>query len=137
MTSAVGACLCGETRFEITLPTKWVAHCHCSMCRRGHGAPFVTWVGVLREQFRIVDGAYLRRYESSPGARRSFCAKCGSPLFFESERWPGEVHIARALFPGELDRAPQMHAFFSDRADWLVLHDDLPKRGGTTGTEPL
>lgn len=134
---AIGACLCGATGFELTLPTKWVAHCHCSMCRRAHGAPFVTWVGMLREQFRVLDGAYLRRYESSPGAMRSFCAKCGSPLFFESERWPGEVHIARAAIPGKLDREPQVHAFYSDRADWVIVHDDLPKRGGTTGTEPL
>jgi hypothetical protein len=107
------------------------------MCRRAHGAPVVTWVGTLRAQFRITDGAYLRRYESSPGAMRSFCAKCGSPLFFESERWPGEVHVARAAIPGELDREPQVHAFFSDRADWMTMHDDLPKRGGPTGTEPL
>ena len=137
MTSTTGACLCGAVRFEVTFPTKWVAHCHCSMCRRAHGAAFVTWLGVVREQFRILEGEQLGRYQSSPGATRSFCKRCGSPLFFESERWAGEVHIARAAIAGEVDRAPQAHVFYSDRADWLALHDDLPKRGGVTGTEPL
>jgi hypothetical protein len=107
------------------------------MCRRAQGAAFVTWLGVAREQFRILDGAQLGRYQSSPGATRSFCKQCGSPLFFESERWAGEVHIARAAIAGDVDRAPQAHVFYSDRAEWLAIHDELPKRGGVTGTEPL
>lgn len=108
------------------------------MCRRAHGAPFVTWLSVPRDQFRITRGDVdLAWFRSSPPAKRAFCQRCGSPLLFESERWPGEIHIARAAIPGEVDRAPQVHAFFSDRAQWLELHDDLPKRGGVTGTEPL
>ncbi|MGE3457783.1 MAG: GFA family protein [Kofleriaceae bacterium] len=122
----------------MTLPSNWVAHCHCSMCRRAHSAPFVTWLSVPREQFRIVAGeADLAWFRSSPPAKRAFCQRCGSPLLFESERWPGEIHIARAAIPGDVDRAPQVHAFYSDRATWLELHDDLPKRGGVTGVEPL
>jgi len=133
-----GGCLCGAVRFELTLPSKWVAHCHCSMCRRAHGAPFVTWVGVERDRFRVVAGdADLARYRSSPPATRSFCGRCGSPLLFESERWPGEVHIARASIPGAIDREPVAHVFYSDRADWIAIHDELPRRGGATGTEPL
>jgi hypothetical protein len=44
--TAVGACLCGAVQFELQLPATWVAHCHCTMCRRAHGAAFVTWVSV-------------------------------------------------------------------------------------------
>jgi len=133
-----GECLCGAVRFEVTLPSKWVAHCHCSMCRRAHGAAFVTWLGVPREQFRIVAGDdVLVRYRSSAPATRSFCGRCGSPLLFESERWPTEVHIARASIAGAIDREPAAHVFYSDRADWLAHHDELPKRGGATGTEPI
>lgn len=46
-----GGCLCGAVRYVITLPTKWCAHCHCSMCRRAHGAAFVTWAGVPSQSF--------------------------------------------------------------------------------------
>jgi hypothetical protein len=45
--------------------------------------------------------------------------------------------VARASIPGEVDRAPAVHAFYSDRAPWLELHDELPKCGGVTGVEPL
>lgn len=137
-TVAVGGCLCGAVRFELAFPSKWVAHCHCTMCQRAHGAAFVTWVSVPRDQFRMVAGAdAVGRYHSSPPATRSFCARCGSPLLFESERWAGEVHVARAAIPGPVDRAPMVHAFYSDRAAWCACRDELPRRGGVTGTEPL
>ena len=89
-----GKCLCGAVRFEVTPPTKWCAHCHCSLCRRAHGAAFVTWFGVDRSGFELVAGdAELSWYQSTPEARRGFCSKCGSTIFFESERWGDEVHI--------------------------------------------
>jgi hypothetical protein len=133
-----GRCLCGSVRFEVTLPAKWCANCHCSMCRRAHSAAFVTWVGFETSAFRMIAGEELRaRYRSSERATRTFCSRCGSPLTFESERWADEVHVARACLPDDLALAPKAHAFFSDRAAWLDLHGDLPRYGGASGTEPL
>jgi len=133
-----GSCLCGAVRFTIELPTKWVANCHCSMCRRAHGAPFVTWAAVEARQLNIESGSEtLKDYDSSKGASRRFCSCCGSPLFFRGDRWPGEIHIARSAIHGTLDRMPQAHAFYSDRASWVQINDALPKLGGTTGVEPI
>ncbi len=133
-----GACLCGAVTFTITPPTRFCAHCHCSMCRRAHGAPLVTWSGVMEEQLRVLTGAeLLRDYASSPEAKRSFCSMCGSSLFFRSTRWPGEVHVATANLTGPLDRVPTAHVFFSDRAPWFEVHDGLIRCGGPTGVEPL
>jgi ribosomal protein S18 acetylase RimI-like enzyme len=135
--SARGACLCGGIRYEVTLPSKWCAHCHCSMCRRAHGAAYVTFFGVDRSSFRLTDGAaLLERYRSSPAATRSFCRRCGSTLSFESDRWPGEVHVTLASLLDPLDRAPQAHVFWDDRAAWTVVGDQLVRRGGASGTEP-
>jgi hypothetical protein len=78
----------------------------------------------------------LQWYHSTEEARRGFCSRCGSTLFFESSRWPDEVHIARA-FVGELDREPAAHVFFDTRVEWVELGDDLKKLGGSSGTEPL
>lgn len=130
--------MCGAVGFEVTGPSKWCAHCHCSMCRRAHGAGFVTWVGVERRSFQITRGAArLRRYHSSASASRSFCERCGSTLLFEGERWPDEVHIVRAAFEGPVDREPQAHVYYDDRAPWVEVGDGLPRRGGSSGTTPI
>jgi len=108
------------------------------MCRRAHGAPLVTWVGVPREQFRLLSGAdVLVRYASSAAAHRSFCGRCGSPLLFEGERWKDEVHVARAAIDGEIDRPVVAHCYWDDRAAWMPIADDLPRLGGPSGTEPI
>ena len=44
-----GNCLCDSVRFQFELPSLFAGHCHCSMCRRAHGAGYVTWVGVREE----------------------------------------------------------------------------------------
>jgi hypothetical protein len=132
---ARGACLCGAVRFSAALPSKWVAHCHCTYCRRAHGAAFVTWAGFPTAQVTVdADAQAPTWYASSPGARRGFCGRCGSPMFFESERWPGETHVARALFIDELDRAPSAHVFYETHVPWLVLDDALPKKSSTSSS---
>lgn len=123
------SCLCGAVRLRATLPTKWVAHCHCTYCRRAHGAPFVTWAGFVSSQVVPEPDALAPTWHaSSPGARRGFCPRCGSPMLFESTRWPDEMHVARALIEGELDRAPSAHVFYENHVPWLDVNDALPKK---------
>ena len=126
---ARGSCLCGAVRFRADLPSKWVAHCHCSYCRRAHGAPFVTWAGFASDKFTLEPGSENPSwYESSAGAKRGFCGKCGSPMLFQSTRWPDEMHVARALFTDPLDREPSAHVFYETHVSWLNINDDLPKK---------
>ena len=130
MTTTRGTCLCGDLSFEANLPTKWVAHCHCTLCQRAHGAPVVTWVGFEAAQVHIHDAhARLRWYESTPGAERGFCGHCGAMMFFRSVKWPGELHIALAHFTAPVDRAPQVHAYWQDHVAWANVdpNDGLPR----------
>jgi len=132
-----GGCLCGAVRFEMRLPSKFCAHCHCDNCRRAHGAAFVTYAGFLEDQVEIVSGGDdLVRYLTDTGATRSFCRKCGSTLFYQGPRWPGEIHVARANIEGEIDRLPDGHAYVDHKADWWTINDDLPRFGGDSGVEP-
>jgi hypothetical protein len=127
--SASGRCLCGAVSFSVGFPTNWVAHCHCTLCQRAHGAAFVTWVSSQAQLFGIEDPQrVLRRYRSSTDAERGFCSRCGSSLFFRSAKWPGEVHVARANFNSALDREPQGHAFYDTHVGWFEVKDALPKR---------
>jgi hypothetical protein len=131
-----GRCYCGAVRYEVTPPFKFIAHDHCSICRRISGAAFVTWAGVKETQFKLLSGEKaLREYKSTEAAVRHFCATCGSHLFFRSIRWPGEVHVTVATLDEGVE--PKAHVFYTDKASWIHVHDDLPKYGGKTGTDPL
>ncbi len=131
MNPAHGQCLCGDIRFTAQLPSKWVAHCHCTMCQRGNGAAFVTWVGLDETRCVIDDpGDRLRWFQSSAQGQRGFCSRCGSAAFFRSSRWPGELHVTLANFTDPIDRAPQAHVFWDTHVDWVRLDegDGLPRK---------
>ena len=133
-----GSCFCGAVRFRIGLPTLGCAHCHCTMCRRSHGASYVTWIAVPYAHFQLEAGeSELTRFRSSDHGTRSFCSRCGSSLFCESTHHPDNIDIVLANLHGPIDRAPQVHVYYDDRASWVAIGDELPRLGGATGLEPV
>ena len=131
-----GGCLCGTVRYLLTLPARFSAHCHCGNCRRAHGAAFVTYAGFRENQVRIDGVASLRRFVTKSGSTRSFCGECGSTLFYEGPRWPGELHVVVANIEGDIGKPPAAHVFVDHGAEWWKIDDDLPQFGGVNGTEP-
>jgi hypothetical protein len=135
---ASGSCFCGAIRFSVVLPTMFCGHCHCSMCRRNHGAAYVTWLAVPRAQFILESNeSELVRFRSSEHGTRSFCKRCGSSLFCESSHYPDIVDIVLANMQDPIDRQPECHLYFDDRAAWVDVNDGLPRFGGETGREPI
>ncbi len=126
-----GSCFCGAVKFHFDLPSKWCAHCHCSMCRKVHGAGYVTWVGFADTHFHLDEGkSELSWFESSKGANRGSCSTCSSSMLFRSERWAGELHVALACLDEPIDRQPQAHAFHDSHVDWMPLDDALSVYNG-------
>lgn len=124
--AARGSCLCGAVKFTVHMPSKWCAHCHCSMCRKHHGAGYVTWVGFADKQFELQEGkAELSWYASSQEAQRGYCSYCGSSLFFRSNKWPGEIHIALGCMDDAIDRKPQAHVYHDTHVDWVAIDEAL------------
>lgn len=128
-TSVPGACLCGAVRFEVELPTRFCVHCHCSMCRRNHGAAFVTWFGVPKRSFRLLADEAVARYRSSDQGTRSFCSRCGTSLFCVLDRDPDMIDITLASMIGPIDRVPEAHVYFDTHVEWVEFLDKLPKMG--------
>jgi hypothetical protein len=113
-------------RWEIDGPVGNMSHCHCSICRKSHGAPFATFVSADLDDYRLVAGSdVIRRYESSPGFKRPFCATCGSvvPMTLGGRR----VVIAAGCFDDDPGVRPAMHIFVASKASWYRISDDLPQ----------
>jgi hypothetical protein len=72
-------------------------------------------------------GAEASIYRSSPEVRRLFRSNCGSPIAYESDRWPDEIHLYAALLDRAQDMAPQLHVHVSEKLPWIKLADGLPQ----------
>ena len=135
-----GNCLCGGIRFEITGPLLAPLNCHCSQCRKQHGAAFRSRVRVAAADFRWVQGEDLIKYYESPrGYLRGFCRDCGSPVINRAgPNWKvppdfpataPQYGIALALLD-DPQVTPQLHCFTASKAPWFEITDDLPQYEG-------
>jgi hypothetical protein len=124
-----GSCLCGEVRYRIDGAPFRMSHCHCSMCRKAHGAAYGTYLNAQAKDFAWESGAAaVAAYESSPGVRRTFCARCGSTLQWLWDRTPEQIGIAAGTLDDDPGIRPAMHIFTASRAPWHELCDDgLPR----------
>lgn len=124
-----GQCLCGVVKYEIDAFGSKLGHCHCSMCRKFHGAPFVTLGEVNKSNFRWIQGEEsLKSYVAENGTVRRFCQHCGSSMTFSSPNVPGNiVEISLGTLDTELDMKPDAHIYVGSKANWTVICDDLPQ----------
>jgi len=123
-----GSCLCRGVRFEIHGTLAGASHCHCSMCRKAHGAAFGTYAAAKAEDFRVVSGEDLiTRYRSSPGIVRTFCARCGSTLQWLRESKPEIVDIALGVLDDDPGVRPSAHIYVGSKAPWYEISDGLPQ----------
>src|SRR3546814_18613418 len=90
MMTTRGRFLCGEVTYECDVAENWRAYCHCESCRRNTSSPVTAFFGVSRSAFRFT-GKAPAVYASSPGVRRLFCGRCGSPMAYETDRRPQEI----------------------------------------------
>lgn len=121
-----GHCLCGAVTFVFEGAPNWQAHCHCESCRRTCAAPFTSFLGVSHGQWRW-SGATPAVYNSSPGVRRHFCAVCGTPMAFEGDRWPHEIHFYAATLDDPAVYEPTAHVNWNEHLPWIALADGLQK----------
>jgi hypothetical protein len=123
-----GACLCGEVRFAVDGELGRVSHCHCSMCRRVHGAAFGTYASVPRQNFRWTSGADLvRTFRSSDVMERTFCERCGSTLQAVFEVEPEVYYLTLGTLDGDPQCRPSVHIFVGSKAPWYEIIDNLPQ----------
>ena len=123
-----GSCLCGAVQFEVNGPIQGVGNCHCSMCRKTHGAAFATYAQVSVDDLRVLGGqANVRTYRSSEEVERSFCDTCGANFTFRWSGLPALVWIAAGLFEDDPQLRPQHHIFVGSKASWYEITDRLPQ----------
>ncbi|WP_396593171.1 GFA family protein [Brevundimonas sp. R86498] len=123
--SLTGGCHCGGIRYAVSAAPVRHSLCHCTDCRRSAGAPAVAWAVFPREAV-VITGEPVW-YASSSEARRGFCGRCGTGLFYASDViFPGEIDLQTATLddPDALPLDAQVQ--IAERIGWMAHLDRLP-----------
>jgi hypothetical protein len=104
-----------------------MSHCHCSRCRKTHGAAFATYVTCPEGRLRLTGGRErIVRFESSPGTFRPFCSRCGS-VVPDGVPWEGRVGMPAGCLDDDPGVRPLAHIFVASKAPWWEIRDSLPR----------
>jgi hypothetical protein len=136
MTHLTGRCLCRAVSFEISAEPLQVVHCHCESCRRNCSAPVASFLIIRLVDFRYTQGTPTV-FESSPGVRRSFCDRCGTPLAYATDRRPDQIDLYVCSLDDPTAIAPQAHVFVAEQLPWFEILDDLPRYAGSLSGRQL
>jgi len=124
-----GSCLCGQVTFEASGFSDQAANCHCSMCRKFHGAAFGTLVSVSTLNW-LSGLSLLQDFVAPKGTIRTFCKECGSSLGFRVKDQPFEqLEIAVSTFDDEIPVKIDAHIYTNYKACWHEIADNQPKHG--------
>lgn len=123
-----GGCQCGNVRYEADSDISDLSHCHCSMCRKLHGAAFATFARVARSSFRWSAGEnVLRTYPSSETSDRFFCGNCGAQLLVDYKPEANVLYLTMGTVDGNPDCPPDYHQFAGSKAPWYQITDKNPQ----------
>ena len=130
--SITGGCQCGAVRYRVDGDLTEPHICHCRMCQKAAGNYFMPLANAQIKEFTVTRGE-IAWFQSSGPVRRGFCAKCGTPLIFDTI---GLDHLNVTL--GSLDDpsrfVPQEQAGLEAKMPWFASLDALP--GYTTQDDP-
>lgn len=134
---ATGRCLCGAVTFTAAAPDE-VNACHCAMCRRWAGGP---WLAVHAEDVSLSSEENIATYRSSDWAERGFCRSCGTHLFYRVTA-TGLMVMSAGAFDDQsgfrlaaeifTDEKPDWHGFISDDSARMTGAEVFAKFGGGT-----
>lgn len=124
-----GSCLCGGIRYQVDNIEPLMAHCHCAMCRKFHGAAFATFGEAKAQNFKWLDGAeLLQEYRAQNDSIRRFCRVCGSSLTFAPAHNPDRlVEFSLGTLDSQISHRPDAHVYVKYKAGWSAINDGLPQ----------
>lgn len=129
-TAQTASCLCGAIHLTATPKSLHVDACHCDMCRKWGGGPFLA-VECEEDVQLAGNSEALGVYSSSDWAERGFCRECGTHLFYRLKEG-GHYVLPAGLFDGERPWTLASQVFIDRKPDF---YDFSQKTRNLTGDE--
>lgn len=121
-----GSCLCGAVKINIPQIAEEITVCHCQMCQKFFGGPFLSLAGVLPKDFSLHGEEQIQRFMSSEWAERGSCKTCGSSLFYHSLA-DDEYYFPAGLFD-EIDQAKLVGEIFYDQKPAFFHYQEVTEK---------
>ncbi|GKX59897.1 GFA family protein [Leminorella grimontii] len=113
--AAHGRCLCGNVGITAAKMSRSVGVCHCGMCRKWSGGPFLAVDCGTEVTFSGEE--HVGVFRSSEWAERGFCKICGTSLFYRLMH-NGQYEIPVGLFDDARRLALTMQIFTDRKPDY-------------------
>jgi len=119
-----GSCLCGDVTFTVDAPPRGPSVCHCGQCRRQSGH---LWASAYVARSDLSIFGTVNWYAASETAKRGFCPRCGSSLF-----WKAHDEDTMSFALGALEEPTglrlEKHIFVADKGDYYDIADGVPQK---------
>jgi hypothetical protein len=128
MQKLTGKCLCDSIAYEINGELGPIVNCHCSKCRRWHGAAFRTRCTIESKNFKWVKGEeLLSKYYSSEHVIKTFCKICGSNLISIYDDRPDYFGLPLGGLEQDPGSRPIANIYVGSKSPWYEFTDGLPQ----------
>lgn len=123
-----GGCACGSIRYVCSGAPVAMLNCHCMDCQRASGAPFASGyiVAVSSMAMTGVPETYSVTASSGAVATRSFCPRCGSPMFTRGEANPAFMSVRFSTLDDASAFQPALDIWTSSAPPWVCLSQAIP-----------
>ena len=93
---------CQAVKFAVHGDIEEFSHCHCSQCRRLHGAAFATFAAVEQSAFSYSRGVDLiKQYRAAAAVTRHFCGVCSSMIMSEDTTDSEVFDLSMSILSGQ------------------------------------
>ncbi|MCE8521691.1 GFA family protein [Ruegeria pomeroyi] len=119
-----GSCLCGDIRYATEAEPQGASMCHCGQCRRQSGG---IWSSAFVPATALTITGPVSWFAASDSAKRGFCARCGSFLFWKAND-EDTISFSLGSIDGPTGLRVTKHIFVADKGDYYDIADDAPHK---------
>ena len=123
-----GGCLCGAVRYDARPKQESAYYCHCRDCQIGSSSAFTVAVYSEKKDFRLTSGelsTYSKTADSGRNLDRMFCCKCGTPLAWTGEGFPGVVLVSLSSLDDPEAYQPVYEGWTDSAVSWCRIRETV------------
>ena len=118
----LGACQCGNIKYEITGENLGLAICYCTECQKLSTGIATYSMALKTESFKLLQGTMKQWERSSYNGNRNianFCPECGNRIFHHDPGLPGIIRLKAGTLENVAALEPDVHVWLKSAPSWV------------------